>query len=48
MCIRDSFDIVPMNKLCLVAMDNLEEAFVRFPTRARSQSMAAAAAAGGA
>jgi putative membrane protein len=39
--VEQPFDIVPMYKLCLVAMQNLEEAFVRLPPRGRERQQAA-------
>ena len=38
--VEQPFDILPMNKLCLVAMSNLEEAFVQMPPRAQQRQQA--------
>ena len=41
--VEQPFDILPMNKLCLVAMANLEEAFVNLPPAVRTRLAAGGA-----
>ena len=41
--VEQPFDILPMNKLCLVAMANLEEAFVNLPPSVRARLAAGGA-----
>lgn len=35
--VEQPFDILPMNKLCMIAMDNLQETFVRHSPRMRAR-----------